>query len=305
MALTAFWLLVPGDPAASSTCWRNPSAPICRSSEIGGPEGRLHARATTRSALPAAAGWKFGCPSPGTPIILRLRCAAAHPGLHPHAARQLRHHGDHADPVLSAWPITSPRWRTRKNVPPAVPGAARALSGSTRSCAPSPGSSSCPSRARSTRASSGLGIIDQPIRWLTGFNSASCRPRLRLPAVHAAADLQRHHIARHQPDRGGARIWAPRAGGSTGGSSSRMPSPASRRAASWCSCWRRARSWCRPCSASTQSRWFTEIIQQWIFEVAGLEHGLGLRLHAARPLHGVRACVMMRIFRVKLSDIAK
>ena len=39
---------------------------------------------------------------------------------------------------------------------------------------------------------------------------------------------------------------------------------------------------------STTSRWFTEIIQQWICWKPGLEHRVGLCLPAADPLHRVR-----------------
>ena len=57
--------------------------------------------------------------------------------------------------------------------------------------------------------------------------------------------------------------------------------------------------------ASPGSRWFTEIIQQWMFEVAGLEH-------RARPMPSCccscarsSSSVVMRLFRVRLADIAK
>ena len=56
--------------------------------------------------------------------------------------------------------------------------------------------------------------------------------------------------------------------------------------------------------ASTRSRWFTEIIQQWMFESAGLELRLGLLLPLLL-LCTVFVTLVMWLFKVKLGDIAK
>ena len=56
--------------------------------------------------------------------------------------------------------------------------------------------------------------------------------------------------------------------------------------------------------ASTNSRWFTEIIQQWIFESLDWNTGSAYAF-LLLILCTVVVTVVMRVFRVKLSDIAK
>ena len=56
--------------------------------------------------------------------------------------------------------------------------------------------------------------------------------------------------------------------------------------------------------ASTNSRWFTEIIQQWIFESLDWNTGSAYAF-LLLILCTVFVTVVMRVFRVKLSDIAK
>jgi spermidine/putrescine transport system permease protein len=56
--------------------------------------------------------------------------------------------------------------------------------------------------------------------------------------------------------------------------------------------------------ASTNSRWFTEIIQQWMFESQDWNTGSAYAF-LLLILCTVFVSVVMRVFRVKLSDIAK
>ncbi|WJH41067.1 ABC transporter permease subunit [Aliirhizobium terrae] len=56
--------------------------------------------------------------------------------------------------------------------------------------------------------------------------------------------------------------------------------------------------------ASTNSRWFTEIIQQWMFESLDWNTGSAYAF-LLLILCTVFVTVVMKIFRVKLSDIAK
>ena len=63
----------------------------------------------------------------------------------------------------------------------------------------------------------GLGIIEEPIRWISGLPGRDDRAGLYLCAVHAVPDLQRDPVAGHQPDRGGRRPWRARGGKRIGG----------------------------------------------------------------------------------------
>jgi hypothetical protein len=56
--------------------------------------------------------------------------------------------------------------------------------------------------------------------------------------------------------------------------------------------------------ASTTSRWFTEIIQQWMFESQDWNTGSAYAF-LLMLLCTVFVTVMMRVFRVSLADIAK
>ena len=96
----------------------------------------------------------------------------------------------------------------------------------------------------------------QPIRWITGFNGViiglvyTYVLFMLFPLYNAIQSLDTNQIEAAR----GSRLAA--AGAPIGGSSSRMPSPASPRAASWCSCCRPARSscprsWPRPARAGS------------------------------------------------------
>ena len=149
----------------------------------------------------------------------------------------------------------------------------------------------------------GLGIIEDPIRWMTGFRSGDDRAGLYLRPLHAAAALQRDPVAGHEPDRGIRRSGGAvvedasagdpaaceagnRVGGGDGvhavGGSILVPT----------------------LLASTSSRWFTEIIQQWMFESQDWNTGSAYAF-LLLILCTVFVSVVMRVFRVKLSDIAK
>lgn len=148
-----------------------------------------------------------------------------------------------------------------------------------------------------------LGIIDQPIRWVTGFNSVIVGLVyvyllfMLLPIYNAIQSLDTNQIEAAED------LGSPR----------------------WRIHWRVIIPHAKPgiasgcvmvfmlaagsilvptLLASTQSRWFTEIIQQAMFESQDWNTG------SAYAFMLLVACtvfvlLMMRVFRVKLSDIAK
>jgi spermidine/putrescine transport system permease protein len=149
----------------------------------------------------------------------------------------------------------------------------------------------------------GLGIIDQPVRWMTGFRSIiiglvyTYVLFMLFPVYNAIQSLDSNQIEAAQ-DLGSP--W-------------------------WRTHWRVILPHCKPgiasgavtvfmlsagsilvptLLASTSSRWFTEIIQQWMFESQDWNTGSAYAF-LLLLLCTVFVTVMMRLFRVSLADIAK
>ncbi len=149
----------------------------------------------------------------------------------------------------------------------------------------------------------GLGIIDQPIRWLTGFRSViiglvytyvlfmlfplyNAMQSLDTNQIEAAEDLGSPWWRTHW------RVILPHAkpGIASGAVMVFMLSAGSILVPTLL--------------ASTTSRWFTEVIQQWMFESQDWNTGSAYAF-LLLLLCTVFVSVVMRLFRVKLSDIAK
>jgi spermidine/putrescine transport system permease protein len=149
----------------------------------------------------------------------------------------------------------------------------------------------------------GLGIIDQPVRWMSGFRSIiiglvyTYVLFMLFPVYNAIQSLDTNQIEAAQ-DLGSP--W-------------------------WRTHWRVILPHCKPgiasgavtvfmlsagsilvptLLASTNSRWFTEIIQQWMFESQDWNTGSAYAF-LLLLLCTVFVSVMMRLFRVSLADIAK
>jgi len=149
----------------------------------------------------------------------------------------------------------------------------------------------------------GLGIIDQPVRWMSGFRSIiiglvyTYVLFMLFPVYNAVQSLDTNQIEAAE-DLGSPwwrthwRVILPHAkpGIASGAVTVFMLSAGSILVPSLL--------------ASTTSRWFTEIIQQWMFESQDWNTG------SAYAFLLMLACtifvtVVMRLFRVRLSDIAK
>ena len=149
----------------------------------------------------------------------------------------------------------------------------------------------------------GLGIIDQPVRWMSGFRSIiiglvyTYVLFMLFPVYNAVQSLDTNQIEAAQ-DLGSPwwrthwRVILPHAkpGIASGAVTVFMLSAGSILVPTLL--------------ASTTSRWFTEIIQQWMFESQDWNTG------SAYAFLLLLACtifvtVVMRLFRVRLSDIAK
>ncbi len=149
----------------------------------------------------------------------------------------------------------------------------------------------------------GSGIIDQPIRWMTGFRSViiglvyTYVLFMLFPVYNAIQSLDTNQIEAAE-DLGSP--W-------------------------WRTHWRVILPHCKPgiasgavmvfmlsagsilvpsLLASTNSRWFTEIIQQWMFESQDWNTGSAYAF-LLLLLCTIFVSLVMRLFRVKLSDIAK
>jgi len=149
----------------------------------------------------------------------------------------------------------------------------------------------------------GLGIIDQPIRWMSGFRSIiiglvyTYVLFMLFPLYNAVQSLDTNQIEAAQ-DLGSPwwrthwRVILPHAkpGIASGAVMVFMLSAGSILVPTLL--------------ASTSSRWFTEIIQQWMFESQDWNTGSAYAF-LLLLLCTVFVSVVMRIFRVSLSDIAK
>jgi spermidine/putrescine transport system permease protein len=149
----------------------------------------------------------------------------------------------------------------------------------------------------------GIGIIDQPIRWMTGFRSVivglvyTYVLFMLFPLYNAIQSLDTNQIEAAE-DLGSPwwrthwRVILPHSkpGIASGAVMVFMLSAGSILVPSLL--------------ASTSSRWFTEIIQQWMFESQDWNTGSAYAF-ILLLLCTVFVSVIMRLFRVKLSDIAK
>ncbi len=149
----------------------------------------------------------------------------------------------------------------------------------------------------------GLGIIDQPIRWMTGFRSViiglvyTYVLFMLFPVYNAIQSLDTNQIEAAE-DLGSPwwrthwRVILPHAkpGIASGAVMVFMLSAGSILVPTLL--------------ASTTSRWFTEIIQQWMFESQDWNTGSAYAF-LLLLLCTVFVSLVMRLFRVKLSDIAK
>jgi spermidine/putrescine transport system permease protein len=149
----------------------------------------------------------------------------------------------------------------------------------------------------------GLGIIEDPIRWMTGFRSVMIGLVytyvlfMLFPVYNAVQSLDTNQIEASED------LGAPW----------------------WRTHWRVILPHCKPgiasgsvtvfmlsagsilvptLLASTNSRWFTEIIQQWMFESQDWNTGSAYAF-LLLIICTVFVSLVMRIFKVKLSDIAK
>jgi len=149
----------------------------------------------------------------------------------------------------------------------------------------------------------GIGIVDQPIRWMTGFRSVviglvyTYVLFMLFPLYNAIQSLDTNQIEAAE-DLGSPwwrthwRVILPHAkpGIASGSVMVFMLSAGSILVPTLL--------------ASTNSRWFTEIIQQWMFESQDWNTGSAYAF-LLLLLCTVFVSVVMRLFRVKLSDIAK
>ena len=149
----------------------------------------------------------------------------------------------------------------------------------------------------------GLGIIEDPIRWMTGFRSVMIGLVytyvlfMLLPVYNAIQSLDTNQIEAAE-DLGAPwwrthlRVILPHSkpGIASGSVMVFMLSAGSILVPTLL--------------ASTNSRWFTEIIQQWMFESQDWNTGSAYAF-LLLILCTVFVSAVMRIFRVKLSDIAK
>jgi spermidine/putrescine transport system permease protein len=149
----------------------------------------------------------------------------------------------------------------------------------------------------------GLGIIEDPIRWMTGFRSViiglvyTYVLFMLFPLYNAMQSLDTNQIEASED------LGAPW----------------------WRTHWRVILPHCKPgiasgsvmvfmlsagsilvptLLASTNSRWFTEIIQQWMFESQDWHKGSAYAF-LLLIMCTIFVSVVMKLFRVKLSDIAK
>ena len=149
----------------------------------------------------------------------------------------------------------------------------------------------------------GLGVIDEPVRWMTGYNSViiglvyAYILFMLFPVYNAVQSLDTNQIEAAQNL--GSPWWR---------THSRVILPHCKPGiASGCVMvfMSAAGSILVPTLlASTQSRWFTEVIQQWMFESQDWNTGSAYAF-LLLLLCTVFVTVVMRIFRVSLSDIAK
>jgi spermidine/putrescine transport system permease protein len=149
----------------------------------------------------------------------------------------------------------------------------------------------------------GLGIIDQPVRWITGFRAIiiglvyTYVLFMLFPLYNAIQSLDTNQIEAAQ-DLGSPwwrthwRVILPHSkpGIASGAVTVFMLSAGSILVPTLL--------------ASTTSRWFTEIIQQWMFESQDWNTGSAYAF-LLLLLCTVFVSVMMRVFRVSLADIAK
>jgi spermidine/putrescine transport system permease protein len=149
----------------------------------------------------------------------------------------------------------------------------------------------------------GVGVIDQPIRWLTGFRGViiglvyTYVLFMLFPLYNAIQSLDTNQIEAAE-DLGSPwwrthwRVILPHAkpGIASGAVMVFMLSAGSILVPTLL--------------ASTSSRWFTEIIQQWMFESQDWNTGSAYAFMLLL-LCTIFVSVVMRLFRVKLSDIAK
>ncbi|MDW6025765.1 ABC transporter permease [Mesorhizobium sp. BAC0120] len=149
----------------------------------------------------------------------------------------------------------------------------------------------------------GIGIIDQPIRWMTGFRSVviglvyTYVLFMLFPVYNAIQSLDTNQIEAAE-DLGSPwwrthwRVILPHAkpGIASGAVMVFMLSAGSILVPTLL--------------ASTNSRWFTEIIQQWMFEAQDWNTGSAYAF-LLLLICTIFISIVMRLFRVKLSDIAK
>ena len=149
----------------------------------------------------------------------------------------------------------------------------------------------------------GIGVIDQPIRWLTGFRGViiglvyTYVLFMLFPLYNAIQSLDTNQIEAAE-DLGSPwwrthwRVILPHAkpGIASGSVMVFMLSAGSILVPTLL--------------ASTSSRWFTEIIQQWMFESQDWNTGSAYAFMLLL-LCTIFVSLVMRLFRVKLSDIAK
>ena len=149
----------------------------------------------------------------------------------------------------------------------------------------------------------GLGIIDQPVRWMSGFRSIiiglvyTYVLFMLFPVYNAVQSLDTNQIEAAE-DLGSPwwrthwRVILPHAkpGIASGAVTVFMLSAGSILVPSLL--------------ASTTSRWFTEIIQQWMFESQDWNTGSAYAF-LLMLVCTIFVTVVMRLFRVRLSDIAK
>jgi spermidine/putrescine transport system permease protein len=149
----------------------------------------------------------------------------------------------------------------------------------------------------------GLGIIDQPVRWISGFRSIiiglvyTYVLFMLFPVYNAVQSLDTNQIEAAE-DLGSPwwrthwRVILPHAkpGIASGAVTVFMLSAGSILVPTLL--------------ASTTSRWFTEIIQQWMFESQDWNTGSAYAF-LLMLICTVFVTLVMRVFRVRLSDIAK
>src|SRR4029078_5597982 len=149
----------------------------------------------------------------------------------------------------------------------------------------------------------GIGIVDQPIRWMTGFRSVviglvyTYVLFMLFPLYNAVQSLDTNQIEAAE-DLGSPwwrthwRVILPHSkpGIASGAVMVFMLAAGSILVPSLL--------------ASTSSRWFTEIIQQWMFESQDWNTGSAYAF-LLLILCTVFVSVVMRLFRVRLADIAK